>query len=385
MHIVHRVASTAALAGVALGFAGCSDSTITTPSELRAPSGVPARAVVDVGLTSGSGTQFCGSNAGLGVIFAPGACVAAPDVSLTAQGLTFYNPGWDTPLGADWVGPQNDSPQYNTPPGTYVFRTTFNIPAGATAPSLNLGTLGDNAVTVLLNGHTIGTQTIADCNGGPPCNWNVGATNNITDNTASDFVIGGTNVLLFYLTNTPIGFPANNCANGPQAGAPQQLPSKGGTWDVTTCFNPTGLLYSGAAHYTPFVPPPAIPLFVIGDLQSHDIGDNVMFWGAQWWKNNPVSGVFDNGWESFKGFADIVNGSCGSTWASLPGNSSKPPKSIGSDIAIIVTSTVTKDGNNEGGNIVEILIVHTDPGYAGNPGHAGTGTVTSVVCSTPPV
>ncbi len=387
MHIVHRVASTVALAGAALGFAGCSDSTITTPRDLRAPTDAPARVVtVTQDLNSGSSTQLCGFSATTGTTFPAGPCSAAFDLNATLAGT--YNPGWFVPAGtAHWVGPQADAPQYTTPPGTYLFQTTFNIPAGATSPSLSLGTLADNAVAIYLNGHSVGQQTAADC-GGAPCNWDLAGEFNVTDANPAHFVTG-TNTVSFYLSDTRIGegqigvAPDFNCAEGPQGSSPlpNKLAKDGGTWVVATCFNPGGLWYSGTASYTPFVPPPAIPLFVIGDLQDHKIGDNVYFWGAQWWKNNPVSGIFDNGWESFKGFADVVNGSCGSTWESLPGNSSKPPKSIGSDIAIIVTSTVTKNGNNEGGNIVQILIVHTDPGYAGNPGHTGTGTVTSVVCS----
>jgi len=53
---------------------------------------------------------------------------------------------------------------------------------------------------------------------------------------------------------------------------------------------------------------------------------------------------------------------------------------IGTDIAIIVTSTVLKNGNNISGDIKQILMVHQDGGYGPNPGHAGNGSVTSVIC-----
>jgi len=47
---------------------------------------------------------------------------------------------------------------------------------------------------------------------------------------------------------------------------------------------------------------------------------------------------------------------------------------------VIVSSNITKSGSTISGNIVEIVIVKTDPGYASDPGHAGTGTVVGVVC-----
>ena len=132
------------------------------------------------------------------------------------------------------------------------------------------------------------------------------------------------------------------------------------------------------------VPPPvdtATAVFVIGDVEAHDIDDIVNFWGAQWWKNNDMSGFVSNGHESFKGYADSADNFCGGTWISRPGNSPKPPKTIGSSIAIIVTSTVMKSGPNLSGNIVQIIRVDQDGGYGPNPGHRGNGPVTSVVCS----
>jgi hypothetical protein len=41
---------------------------------------------------------------------------------------------------------------------------------------------------------------------------------------------------------------------------------------------------------------------------------------------------------------------------------------------------ITKSGSTESGDIPMMVTIHTNPGYDGNPGHAGTGTVTSVVC-----
>ena len=49
-------------------------------------------------------------------------------------------------------------------------------------------------------------------------------------------------------------------------------------------------------------------------------------------------------------------------------------------MAVIVASHVTKSGATISGNIVHIVIVHTNSGYSSNPGHVGTGTIVSVVC-----
>ncbi|HEY6830766.1 MAG TPA: hypothetical protein VI259_28155, partial [Gemmatimonadaceae bacterium] len=68
-------------------------------------------------------------------------------------------------------------------------------------------------------------------------------------------------------------------------------------------------------------------------------------------------------------------------WSTQPGNSSNPPESIPSDIAIIVTSKVLKNGSTLSGDIKEIVVVHQDGNYQDNPGHAGGGPVTHILCS----
>ena len=47
---------------------------------------------------------------------------------------------------------------------------------------------------------------------------------------------------------------------------------------------------------------------------------------------------------------------------------------------MIVSSSIGKSGATISGNTVHIVIVKTNPGYAPNPGHAGTGTVFAQVC-----
>jgi hypothetical protein len=124
---------------------------------------------------------------------------------------------------------------------------------------------------------------------------------------------------------------------------------------------------------------PAGGVFVIGDNSNLAIGATVYFWGAQWSQNNPMSG--GTAPNSFKGFE---NGSqqpvCGGTWASQPGNSSSPPPSVPQYMAVIVSSSIQKNGSIITGNVRKIVIVQTNPGYGPSPGHAGTGKVVSVYC-----
>ncbi|HEX2723845.1 MAG TPA: hypothetical protein VHM24_13095 [Gemmatimonadaceae bacterium] len=127
-------------------------------------------------------------------------------------------------------------------------------------------------------------------------------------------------------------------------------------------------------------PVPSTAVFVIGDVEPHGIGATVNFWGAQWWKNNFMSGFVATGVASFKGFATTDNLTCGGTWISRVGNSPPPPATLPTNVTIIVTSTVGKSGPDITGNIVQIVNVTQDGGYGPAPGKTGNGVVTSVVC-----
>ncbi len=118
--------------------------------------------------------------------------------------------------------------------------------------------------------------------------------------------------------------------------------------------------------------------FVVGD-ENAAVGTQVTFWGAQWWKLNSLSG--GTAPASFKGFANEVTGSCGGSWTTDPGNSSEPPEGpLPPFVEAIVSHSITKHGRVISGDIVGVVRIATDPGYRPNPGHAGTGTVLSVVC-----
>jgi hypothetical protein len=123
---------------------------------------------------------------------------------------------------------------------------------------------------------------------------------------------------------------------------------------------------------------PSHGIFLLGDQSA---SGSATFWGAQWAKANSLSG--GSAPSSFKGFADSTQTtppSCGTRWNSSPGNSSSPVASVPAYMGTAVTTAITKNGNAISGFITHIVVVVTDPGYAANPGHAGTGTVIATYC-----
>ena len=131
----------------------------------------------------------------------------------------------------------------------------------------------------------------------------------------------------------------------------------------------------------PFVTTPqgfAGSSFVVGD-QSAVTGGAVTFWGAQWASQNSLSG--GTAPSSFKGYSGVSGSamSCTSSWTTTPGNSTSPPVTVPSYIGVFVSSSVTKAGSEVSGNVTELAIIKTDPGYAPDPGHPGTGTIVAIV------
>lgn len=292
-----------ALTAAAVALGACSD-TITSPPT-RSASGADYSVTLgtnSVTVASDASTQHCGTMDVVGQYsfsgsITPIACTNATTTDLTSA-LAVYNPGWSAPIsGSDWIGVTSNggpSSDYRAETGTYVFQETFNIPAGATAPSLNLNTKSDNAVGVYLNGKLISSQTVTDCNSGT-CNWN--QLFNVTDATAADFNIGGANNLTVVLINTPIGFgsttagiggtaPTYGCYRDPQTDGEAGF---SGTFNVATipahsyagrtkttdptthigCENPTGVDYKGTVSWTP----PAVTTWC----------------SPGFWKNHPTS------------------------------------------------------------------------------------------------
>jgi len=253
-------------------------------------------------------------------------------------------------------------------------------------------TLADNALVAYLNGTEIGRNTVMkDCTleQALNCNWTLGVDLKIDDAPAS-FNVGGANLLRFDVVNPRIGevfagqTPRSSCAQalgsfgfqGFTSVIVNSFPSHALlNWTADGCQNPTGLDFQAKIFFTP-----ATPLFVIGDVEAHGVGDVVNFWGAQWWKNNQMSGQTDPGYESFKGYASSADNHCGGVWSTEPGNSSNPPETIPANFVIIVTSKVLKNGSTLSGDIKQIVVVHQDGNYQDNPGHPGGGTVTSIFC-----
>jgi len=123
-------------------------------------------------------------------------------------------------------------------------------------------------------------------------------------------------------------------------------------------------------------------VFVVGNGATLTEGASVTFWSSQWTRNNPTSSKAPSGIASFKGFAGgTVAPACGGLWTASPGNSGNPPALIPEYMAVVVTSTITSSKGNVQGDVQAILIVKTNAGYGGAPGHAGTGTVVGVLCS----
>lgn len=409
-----RSSATIVAAGMGLVLASCSEPT-TSSAPVSRPTGRASSTVVGsfsppgspLQLTINSGdasVHYCGreitTNPNLAT-FDPFDCVGAFfDLTTPLLAYTPGEPPWAVPFsGSEWIGPTGldlFSNEYRARPGTYKYATAFYLPPGATGIALQMQLLADNAAVVYLNGTEIGRHTfLEDCTveqlattGG--CNWNLPI--KITDNNnPADFHLNALNVLRVDVVNTRIGevvaghTPRSNCDNGPQTFGhvgfsatlvETILGHELINWLASGCENPTGLDFQAKVFFTP-----ATPLFVIGDVEAHALTDIVNFWGAQWWKNNSMSGQVDNGVAAFKGFASKADNFCGGKWSTQPGNSSNPPATIPTDLAIIVTSKVLKNGNDISGDIKEIVIVHQDGGYSDNPGHPGNGPVTHIFCT----
>jgi uncharacterized delta-60 repeat protein len=124
----------------------------------------------------------------------------------------------------------------------------------------------------------------------------------------------------------------------------------------------------------------AAPRFVIGDGNAI-VGQRVVFWGPQWAKSNVLSG--GPAPSSFKGFAGTGAATldCGARWDTEIGNNSAAPLTLPESLEVIVASSISKSGDRISGDVHSRAIVRVDPGYDGNSGKVGTGTVLSVSCT----
>jgi hypothetical protein len=142
----------------------------------------------------------------------------------------------------------------------------------------------------------------------------------------------------------------------------------GSTADVSPC---TLLVFAFA---------PGGGSFVVGNGSSA-VNSTVTYWGAQWAKLNVQTG--GGAPSAFKGFAVTpATPACGGpSWTSGPGNSPSPPAGpLPAYMGVIVTSSAHQNGSAISGDVAHIAVVKTAPGYASNPGHAGTGQVVATAC-----
>jgi hypothetical protein len=133
---------------------------------------------------------------------------------------------------------------------------------------------------------------------------------------------------------------------------------------------------------------PSSGAFALGDrtVASATASTSLTWWGHSWADANSLTD--GSAPSAFKGFADSVTtlpttspaNVCGTTFSTRPGNSSQPPSSVPSYMGVLVTSSTTKSGSAINGSWGKIVVVKTDSGYSGNPGHPGTGTIVATFC-----
>src|SRR5438128_700202 len=122
--------------------------------------------------------------------------------------------------------------------------------------------------------------------------------------------------------------------------------------------------------------------FVIGD-QNAAVGSAVTFWSAQWSKVNVLSGGrAPSGLQGLRATTSSTLPSCGAGWSTGTGGSPVPPEGpLPAYMAVIASSKISQSGSTIfSGNTVHVVVVKTNPGYAPEPEHTGTGSVVGVVC-----
>jgi hypothetical protein len=168
---------------------------------------------------------------------------------------------------------------------------------------------------------------------------------------------------------------------------------------ITTVSSPLGPVtvtadFAGDAWYLPSSDSTSAMVFAFPERGAFVLGDatiaaagpttTLTFWDAQWSRLNALTGGKPPA--AFKGFAATPSSAppaCGASWTTMTGNSSKPVATVPSYMGVAVASKVTKSGSTVSGDIVQIVVIKTDDGYAPDPGVAGTGTLVATYCSLP--
>jgi hypothetical protein len=166
---------------------------------------------------------------------------------------------------------------------------------------------------------------------------------------------------------------------GPYAVSGSHSYASTGTFTITTTITDDGGSTATTSCKTVVFGTTAAGDFVIGNNNAA-VGTAVTFWGSEWWKLNSLSGGAAPA--AFKGFENTpATVTCGTSWSTGPGNSPPPPAGpLPAYMAVIVSSSIGQSGSTISGNTVHVVVVKTNPGYAPDPGHAGTGTVVAQVC-----
>ncbi|HWC86670.1 MAG TPA: Ig-like domain-containing protein [Solirubrobacteraceae bacterium] len=132
---------------------------------------------------------------------------------------------------------------------------------------------------------------------------------------------------------------------------------------------------------------PSRGAFTLGNATAAAAGPTttVTWWGDTWSTLNVLSG--GSAPLASKGFAASMPlptstppAACGGNWSTSPGNSPPPVSGVPSYMGTLVTSNVIKSGSAVSGNTIHIVVVRTNPGYAPDPSHHGTGTIVATYC-----
>lgn len=146
-----------------------------------------------------------------------------------------------------------------------------------------------------------------------------------------------------------------------------------GEYSVTAHFAGSDFyLASSAGPQQVFVYRPTTFVIWGGNAGGLTLGSTYQFWGSEWYTQ--VAGGDFAADEDFKGFAHTVSGA---SWIGAGGNSERPPNALAELIGVIVTTSMTKDGDATVGNVAgrAILRVHDLDAYRANPGHQGYGAL----------
>ncbi len=154
--------------------------------------------------------------------------------------------------------------------------------------------------------------------------------------------------------------------------------------------------FAGDAYYLPSSDKAEAIVFAFPSRGAFTLGDSTVagagpstpltWWSHSWANLDVLTGGLAP--DAYKGFAGKVTSLptmspanvCGTTFVTRPGNSTPPTGSVPTYMGVLVTDSVTQSGSTISGTWSKIVVVRVDPGYAGNPGHEGTGTIVATFC-----